>query len=741
MRRSTILFLGLLLALLIGFAVKDRLLALPPVAAEAAPGAFDANRAFARLERILEGERPHPVDSDSGDLVRGRIVAELRAAGLEPRVTDQMTCNNFERSRSVNCQRVRNIVATIGPAQGRHVLFVSHYDSVTAGPGASDDGMGVATMIEVAALLRDQGLGRPVTFLFNEGEETGLAGARAFLDNDPVAGQVDTLVNLEARGVEGPAIMFETSRPNGAAIEAFREAVSRPVANSLSTDFYRLIPNSTDVTVFAERPWTILNFAVIGDETRYHTAGDDLASLDRRSLQHMGDQALALARHLAAGPLPAHEGNLVYADLFGRTLIALPLLVALVTLGVLLLLFAGAAWMRGGFGRALLIALGGIAGATSIAFAALYLIALIRPGDFWRAYPLATFMAIYASTLLACSWALLRFGGRLDRDQLRFACWFVVVACGAVVCLVAPGAAIYFLVPPLIVLAGALLERRIRGAERAFGILAALLLFLSFAQVLHLIELLLIDGPYWLLAPVAALAVLPLLVEAMPLEPDARTSIVPFSLAGLAAAGWIAAILLPQGSPDRQQLFTIEYLRDVDRGEGRWGVSNKRAVLPEAFQRLGDWALDDPIYSTRQRWFASAPDLAGVDAPSITLVAAQQEPRARRLTFRISMNGSESVTIRAPADAPVQRAGVPGALKTFGRGPVTSPYQLRCYGRSCDGLTMEMVVGAADPVELTLIGTRTGLPPEAQPLIAARPENSRPQYTPDATYTVRRVRL
>ena len=58
--------------------------------------------------------------------------------------------------------------------------------------------------------------------------------------------------------------MFETSRPNAAAIALYRAAVDRPLANSLTTDLYRLIPNSTDVTVFAERPWTILNFAIIG---------------------------------------------------------------------------------------------------------------------------------------------------------------------------------------------------------------------------------------------------------------------------------------------------------------------------------------------------------------------------------------------------------------------------------------------------------------------------------------------
>ena len=219
----------------------------------------------------------------------------------------------------INCARVRNLVATIGPAEGRQVLLlVSHYDSTFAGPGAADDGIGVAAMLEIAADLRGRTLARPVSFLFDEGEEVGLLGARAFLARDPLAHQVAFAVNMEARGVNGPAIMFETSRPNGAAIALYRAAAARPVANSLSTDLYRLIPNSTDVTVFAERPWTILNFAVIGNETRYHSAGDTLAALDRRSLQHMGEQALAVTeltarragarRRRASGSTPTSPG-------------------------------------------------------------------------------------------------------------------------------------------------------------------------------------------------------------------------------------------------------------------------------------------------------------------------------------------------------------------------------------------------------------------------------------------------
>ena len=42
-------------------------------------------------------------------------------------------------------------------------------------------------MLEVARSLKDEPLRRPVTFLFNEGEELGLIGARAFLERDPLA--------------------------------------------------------------------------------------------------------------------------------------------------------------------------------------------------------------------------------------------------------------------------------------------------------------------------------------------------------------------------------------------------------------------------------------------------------------------------------------------------------------------------------------------------------------------------
>ena len=166
---------------------KGALVALPDVPARAAAGEFDTARALARLRRILGDERPHPVDSEANDEVRERLIAELRALGSTP-VTDQLACNGTGKGRAVSCARVRNVVAAWVPRSGRPVMMVSHYDSTPVGPGAADDGIGVAAMLETAALLKDRPLQRPVLLLFNEGEEAGLIGARAFLERHPLAG-------------------------------------------------------------------------------------------------------------------------------------------------------------------------------------------------------------------------------------------------------------------------------------------------------------------------------------------------------------------------------------------------------------------------------------------------------------------------------------------------------------------------------------------------------------------------
>ena len=738
MRRPTILLGLVLLALLGALAAKSALIALPPVRADNDPGQFDAERAAGRLAFVLGDQRPHPADTPANDLVRGKIVMLLQSMGMSPIVRDQVACNELFKQRGVSCARVRNVIAVLGPPSGKAVLLNAHYDSSAVGPGAGDDGIGVATLLEVGSILGKRPLRRPVILLFNEGEELGLVGARAFLA-DPLSRNVGSLINLEARGVSGPANMFETSVPNGPAIAAYGRAAAHPVANSLSTDVYRQMPNYTDVNSFAGRGWLTLNIAPIGNETRYHSAGDTVEALDRRTLQHMGDQTLALAERLTNDPPAATTGDRIFMDVSGRALISLPLALGAVLIVALLIGFAALSWRRGRTLLGAAVALGTMIGSAALAWLALAAIGAVRHGMFWRAEPLWTHLATYASAMLVGAALLATIGAKADRTQLRSAFWLVFLVVGGAIGLAAPGGIIFFLFPPLIVLAGIAANRWWRPAERSASWLAILFLYLTWGAMLALLEELLNSGPMWLFAPLAALLILPVLIEAAPLIRSAGQRAAAIVAGALALLGWAAAAAAPAYSADRQQRFVIEHATDLDRGKSWWSVVNDGKAVAAA----GEWTRGKLAHSDRPRWLQPAPAIAGLAAPAAEAaadpIAATGKPRT--ITVVLRANGADSIGLIAPKEADIRAAGVAGSARPFDRSAKKQKYYLTCFGRSCDGLTLQIVAGNEKPIEFTLVGTRRGLPQSAKPLLAARPVNARPQYLPDQTLTFSRIRL
>jgi hypothetical protein len=733
--RHHALLAGAMLLLIAAFALKGELLRLPDVPEARPADRFDTRLALDGLRRVLGPQRPHPADSAEGDALRERLLAELRSLGMDPQVSDDFACNSHPKMPAISCARVRNIVATMGPRAGRHIIAAAHYDSSAAGPGAADDGIGIAVLLETARHLRGARLTHPVTFLITDGEEAGLIGARAFAERHPIARNAEALVNFEARGVTGPAIMFETSRPNRSAIAAFRAA--RPVANSLTSDFYRLIPNSTDVTVFEDRPWTILNFAIIGNETRYHSAGDTLAALDPRSVDHMGEQALATMRALAIEGVPAGGGEVHYMDIAGRQLVVLPAALSFILLALGLLFWCWTAWRRRrGLGLATLMVIAGLVDAAVIGWLAQWLIGLLREGAWWRAHPEASGLAIAASALAACVGPLLLLGRERPSETLRAAFWLVLLVIAALLALVAPGGTILFVFPPLVAAAG--VGTRF---ERSAAIAAAALLFLLLAPLLELLEVLLGAGSAWMFAPLAAAILWPWLVELGPLLAAVRAK---WAIAGVfaaLAAAWLWAGLAPAYSEDRQQRFSVEYAWDADARQGRWALLNDGAALPDAYARLGRWQRGTEVpWGAARRWTAPAPAIA-VEAPALDIAAARPVPGGRLVSVRIRTGGAEAVTLRAPAEAAVRHVRAGGFVRPMGRGGADDPFFIRCQGRSCDGAVLDILVGSAAPVEWLLIATRAALPQEAHPLVAARPRFARPQYSPDSTIVTRRVRL
>jgi hypothetical protein len=738
MRKPVILLVLLMLALL-GAMAATRLFDQPPrLRTQPRAGEFNAARAKARLAVILGDQRPHPADSVADDAVRARLTGELRTLGLKPIVRDQFACNELYKQRGVSCARVRNVVAILGPSTGGKALLLNaHYDSTAVGPGAADDGIGVATLLEIAAQLKNRQLKRPIVLLFNEGEELGLIGARAFLA-DPLGRNVDSLVNLEARGVRGPVNMFETSRPNAAPISVFATAVRNPVANSLSTDVYRLLPNYTDVNSFAERGWLIINLAPIGNETRYHSSGDDIAALDPATLQHMGDQTLALAEALNGGTPAARGGNRMFMDIGGRRLIVLPELVGTTLLIILLAGFFVLAMVRRGLVRGSVVVLGTMAGAALLSWLLLALVGTLRPGMFWRAEPIWTHLSANAATMLVASTLLATVGGTMDRTRLRAAFWFLFLLVGGAIGLIAPGGIVFFIFPPLTAAIGMIAGRWWQPAEQIGSCAAIVILYLTWGAMLGLLGELLNGGPMWIFAPLGSLLILPILIEARPwiAAAGARGSAaVPGALTIVSVAAVLAA---PAYSSDRQQRFVIQHVTDAANKRSWWSVVNDDAALPSAF--AGSWKHGKLSFSDRTRWLSPAPANAAAEPPDVQLLSQVEAGDERTLTVRLRANGNDHIDLIAPSDARIRSAGAGEFIRPIDQN-ADGRYSISCFGRSCDGAVLQLTIGKLTAVPFVILGGRSQLPPSAAPLISARPRFARPQYNRDEAiaFAIRRL--
>ncbi|HYZ88271.1 MAG TPA: M28 family peptidase, partial [Myxococcales bacterium] len=428
-----------------------------PKAADAPATEFSAGRARDVLRALVGDGEPHPTGSMAATRLRQRIVARLEQLGYQPELQERFACGAVRI-----CARVTNVLARLdGTSPGKAVLLSVHYDSVPAGPAASDDGVGVAAALEVARALRTGGaLKNPVFFLFNEGEENDLLGAEAFTSGHPWARQVGAVVNLEARGTTGPSLMFETSDESGWLIDLFARTSARPASNSIYYTIYKLLPNDTDLTVYKRRGLAGLNFAFIGGETRYHTPRDDFAHANPGSLQHHGDNALGMVRALAQADLDSPpRSELAFFDVLAFGIVRWPLgwMPVLAVLAALLLIAAAVRTGRRGELTAGGVAWGLAAFAASVAgtgLVGLLLSLLLRAAGAapyaWVAHPAPLRAAFLALPVLVSGLAAMWIGRRAGSAGLWWGTWAFWAIASLATALAVPGLSYPFVLPCLV---------------------------------------------------------------------------------------------------------------------------------------------------------------------------------------------------------------------------------------------------------------------------------------------------
>ena len=261
----------------------------PPVQPESAPAAdFSAQRARRHLQ-VIAGQ-PRPLGSAAHARARDHIVAALRELGLEPHLQHETVLHGAGARLAV--VPVANVMARLpgsrrqaGGDPGPAVVLMAHYDSVPHSPGVNDAGNGVAAVLETLRALRaGPVLQNDVIALFTDAEESACSAPAPA--GPSWAADAGVVLNAEGRGRGGAVCMFRSVGDNGGMVRTWPGGAAGD-GRFLAAALFDLMPNDTDLSVFAAAGIPGLDFANIRGLSHYHTGQPEQA--DPRGLQHHGD--------------------------------------------------------------------------------------------------------------------------------------------------------------------------------------------------------------------------------------------------------------------------------------------------------------------------------------------------------------------------------------------------------------------------------------------------------------------
>jgi hypothetical protein len=734
-------YLALLLIVVAAVVAIDR--PKPPDAAPlTAPATeFSSARAMVHVENVARS--PHPIGAAEHVAVKDYIVQQLSAIGLTPEIQETSAVDE-KGEAPFTAGTVRNIVAAkkgtgASPAA---LMLVAHYDSVPTSAGASDNGVAVASLLETArALSVGPQLKNDVIFLFTDGEETGLLGAKAFVSEHPRAKDVRLVLNFEARGVNGPVALFETSDGNQQLISEFAKAASHPVASSLFGELYKLLPNNTDLSVFKAAGLPGLNFAFFKGLTHYHTQLDSLDNVNQPSLQHQGSYALALAQQFGNADLSKRsDRNAVYFDLLGIWLVHYSTAWVIPLIALTALLYAGvtiAGFVKGrltltGVALGFLFLLLAMLIAPLVVGVAWVVISTIHPD--YRAmlqghtydtgvYLIAFFFLTMGIT--TALYALFRKKATIENLLVGSLLWWVLLLLLAAPAL--PGISYLLTWPLLFMLAGLAVMLNFRKTDLHS---AGNLLFLSLSAIpgvliiVPVVHTALLALPVGAAGPVMVLVVLlfALLLPVIGLAAR-RGRVIPAVAFGLALVLISVALVRSSFDTQRPKPTNLFYALNADTGKSLWVSSDGRAnewtsqflTSPTETGKLADFF---PL-SSRSYTRSAAPSIE-VLPPDVSVLDDRSENGVRSLSLRLrSVRQAPYMSIQLDSETKILGAAVNGKQIST----ATERWGLRYFGAPSNGIDLLLRIAPGAPLKLRVVDQTYELPN-----VLVGPARTRPDY-------------
>jgi hypothetical protein len=716
-----------------------------PLPSNAPASGFSAARAISTLDVILGGNNPHPIGTAQHDTVRDRVAAQFRQLGFQTSMQQTFSCNAW-----ATCAPVFNILARLpGDARADTLMVSAHYDSVPAGPGASDDGIGVAALLEVARAIRSEHFRNTILFLITDGEEDGLLGAEAFVADPQLSRGVAAAINVDNRGTSGRSFLFETSRHNRWLLPLIARGLPHPTASSFFFNLYELLPNDTDLSVLKRVGIAGINFGSIGHVAHYHTPLDDLRHVTPSTVQDHGDHILAMTRTMANTDLrQSTDEDAVFFDILSVAMLWWPQSwTRWMALGALLILVLGAAIrVRDSETSAGAITAGvvsfflSVIASAIVGIAAAWIGSLRSLGATWLAQPgplLASMWLIGVATAIVCA---IPFHARAEFDGLFIGhglCW---TAMSIALTTVLPGGAYLALVPALAFALCTVLRAALdlSGASGVIitSVVTAILWFPVIAQLYELV-----GRPALGITAVAVALVSTSFTPALAANsPMRRASVAAMYVTAVVCVAM--QLLLPAFTPESPRKINVQYIDDG--GNSLWMVDGLTTQLRAAARfapparNMFEWI------PRRVRVFTAPAPRLPLTPPEVGIVSDDRQ-NGRHLTLHLrSGRGAQRIALvfNAPALTSIRVNGVrpPQQIAKF-RTPFVSGWHWVSV-RGAQQAVIELTLRNNVPVDAWLIDTSYTLPPEARPIAAARDASvAVPSDAGDSVVVRRRVRL
>lgn len=332
---------GCLLGLFMLVMLMDQRLPQPLTLSDvsAQPDRFIEERARRSL-RALTSIGPRPAGSYQNEVIAvDLIVRELSSIRDRAKPIHKVSIDVQKPRGSFNLKlldglthsyrNIQNVIARVESGTGaKHALLVNcHFDSVPQSPGASDDAVSCAIMLEVLEVLTQspRPLRHNLVFLFNGAEENMLPGSHGFITQHVWAEEVRAFINLESCGSGGREMVFQTGPGHPWLLSAYAEVAPHPFASIIGQEVFQsgVIPADTDFRIFRDYgniPG--LDIAYMKNGYVYHTKYDSEDMIPAGSIQRAGDNVLAVVRHIAQSEILAdtkshQDGSVVFFDLLG----------------------------------------------------------------------------------------------------------------------------------------------------------------------------------------------------------------------------------------------------------------------------------------------------------------------------------------------------------------------------------------------------------------------------------------